>query len=533
MTKCLIKNFFKLFFYLLCLCFISIKSITQNIKIKKLPYLTINKNNSDLPLKKLSLPSHVYGSAFGLNYYYVNLYLGNEMKKQTYILDTGSNITTSPCQPYCTNCGKHLNSYHNVIDKSKIISCSDEKCGLVKSFCGKNNICSFNSSYSENSTLQGIYINELIRFGEDYNLKNGSFAPIGCTTSEDNLFFTQKADGIMGLANNENNFIFVLNKVGAIDNNIFGLCLAQKGGYLSIGDINTTFHKEEITYLNLQQNYFFFSLNMKNILIEDNKIKKYQPNKYSLIIDSGTTLTYFPEEIFNEIIENIISICNSYDNKKGCGEYEYNKDFGPCFSFESIEKMEDALYQYWPNFTFFLETYGYKWTPDEYLFNITNRMKIMGCMGFNAHNENIIKMGSTWMIGHEIIFDINNNKIGIAEAYCDKNNKEMNFIGIEKDYNEETFEFNNIEYISLFNYLNKEKFSYIINFIIIFLFIVCLAIVFIKFKRWKQNILFFFMKKENINKDNMIPIKYDINDSLLKNEKRNNDLSTVFLINKY
>ena len=77
----------------------------------------------------------------------------------------------------------------------------------------------------------------------------------------------------MGLANNENNFINVLYKVGAINSSIFGLCLAQKGGYFSIGDINKIFHKEEITYLKMESNYFFYSLNMNNIFINNKKFQ--------------------------------------------------------------------------------------------------------------------------------------------------------------------------------------------------------------------------------------------------------------------
>ena len=174
------------------------------------------------------------------------------MKKQTYILDTGSTITTAPCQPYCTKCGKHLNSYHNVENNSKIINCSDEKCRLVKSYCGNGNKCSFKTSYSEGSSLEGIYINELIRFGEDYNLKIGSYSPIGCTTSETHLFFTQKADGIMGLANTENNFIFILEKVGAINNSIFSLCFAQM------------FFNFKYIFLHLFEFIFFLKLILQN-----------------------------------------------------------------------------------------------------------------------------------------------------------------------------------------------------------------------------------------------------------------------------
>lgn len=527
-----LKKIPKILIYFLCLSIIYIQSIMQDVEIKKLPYLTINKNNNDLPLRKLSIPSNVYGSAFGLNYYYANLYLGNDMKKQTYILDTGSTITTSPCQPYCIKCGNHLNSYHNVEDNSKIISCSDQKCKLVKSFCGKGDKCSFKTSYSEGSTLEGIYINELIRFGEDYDIKNGSNAPIGCTTSENHLFFTQKADGIMGLANNENNFIYILSKVGAINNNIFGLCLAQIGGYFSIGEINKTFHREDITYLKMEKNSFFYSVKMNNIFINNLKISYYDKNKYSLIIDSGTTISYFPEEIFNEMVNKIHTICNSYENKNGCGIYEYDKDFGPCFSFESKEKMEEGIYYYWPNITFILEDYNYKWTPDEYFFNATNKMKIIGCMGFNKGNGRRFTMGSTWMIGHEIIFDRTNNKIGVVEANCDKNNnKTMNFIGIEKGYKEDMYE-NIPEKITLSDYIFNEKLLsfYIIISIILFLIIVYLVVVLIYFKRRKRNAwLWFIEKEENDGDNNLIPIRYDINDPYNKNEKNSNEFSTVFL----
>lgn len=40
-----------------------------------------------------------------------------------------------------------------------------------------------------------------------------------------------------------------------------------------------------------------------------------------------------------------------------------------------------------------------------------------------------------------------------------------------------------------------------------------------------------YIINENNNKDNMIPIKNDTYDSLFKSEKRNNDLSTIFLFN--
>ena len=526
-----LEHFFIIKFLFFYFCITDIQLITQDLQVVKLPYLSINNNNFELPLRKLSLPSNVYGSAFGLNYYYTNLYLGTEMKKQTYILDTGSTITTSPCKPYCKKCGKHLNSYHNVEDSSKIISCSNEKCKLVKSHCGNENKCSFKTSYSEGSSLEGIFINELIHFGEDYLSNEGHMAPIGCTTSETHLFLTQKADGIMGLANNEKNFISVMDKVGAIKENIFSLCLAQVGGYFSIGEINTTYHKEKISYFNMEKNSFFYSLNVNNIFVNNKKLEKFKTNKFSFIIDSGTTISYFPDEIFNEIVNNVKVICNSFEDKKGCGKYQYDKDFGPCFSFENTIKLENAIYHFWPNISFIFNDYIYKWTPDEYVFNDTNKDKVRGCMGFNLGGGRRFTLGSTWMIGHEIIFDRKNNKIGIAEANCDKNNnKSMNYIGIENGYTDEMID-NNYKNVSLLDYFFSENMLnfYIIVTIILLLIIIYLVIVLINFKRRKPNAWCWFMEMyENNERNDFLPIRYDINDTN-KDDKNNKEFSMVFL----
>jgi hypothetical protein len=185
------------------------------------------------------------------------------------------------------------------VDDNSDILCNDNKCKIVKSHCGIKNRCSFQTSYSEGSSLEGVFVNKLIRFGENYNLTEGKYAPIGCTTSETHLFLTQKADGIMGLANSEHNFISILNKVGALKSDVFGLCLAQMGGYFSMGEINTTYHKEKISYLKMERSSLFYSIGMIDIYVNNKKINSYKKSKYQIIIDSGTTISYFPKEVFN------------------------------------------------------------------------------------------------------------------------------------------------------------------------------------------------------------------------------------------
>ena len=73
---------------------------------------------------------------------------------------------------------------------------------------------------------------------------------------------------------------------------------------------------------------------------------------------------------------------------------------------------------------------------------------------------------------------------------------------------------------------------YIIVSIILLLIIIYLSIVLIYFKKRKRNAWLWFLDREDNDEDiNLIPIRYDINESSNKNEKNNKEFSTVFLTN--
>ena len=400
-------------------------TITSEIKIFSTPYISL-KNR----FRKMSTQD-IFGSAFKINYYYTNLYLGEKQKKQSYILDTGSSITTSTCKQTCQKCGKHINPYHNIKNMNNILTCNSKKCSMVTSQCEKNKKCTFSISYAEGSSLKGTYINELINFGKNYKKQKGIYAPIGCTSVETHLFLTQEADGIMGLSNNEKNFVDILYNLGGINNKIFGLCFGQLGGYFSIGNVEKKFHKEKIKFVEMKNNNKYFEVNINNITVNNIKIKNYDMSKFSNFLDSGTTLSFFPNVIYDEVISVFDSECKKFGYNK-CGKYEYVSDSGACYIFDNYTHLNNAIKNFWPTITFFINDYEFKWKPEYYFFNISEeKNRSEACIGFCKGGSWRFTFGSTWFIGHDIIFDRENKLIGFAEAECFQNLKINETNGLE------------------------------------------------------------------------------------------------------
>ena len=67
------------------------------------------------------------------NYYYTTLYIG-EKKKQTYLIDTSTNIFSSPCAP-CDICGKQKNNYLDKNNKNanNPLKCDSNICKIIPS----------------------------------------------------------------------------------------------------------------------------------------------------------------------------------------------------------------------------------------------------------------------------------------------------------------------------------------------------------------------------------------------------------------
>ena len=411
----------KLFFSIIFSIFlINVNSFIY--KVRSLSYLrkTLRILSSDN-----SFLHYINGDSHYLNYYYTTLYLGQNKTPQVYILDTGSSITTSPCDQ-CTNCGDHLNPKYHLENTSKIISCNDNKCKLASNSRCLDNKCSFRISYAEGSKLMGIYVNQDVFFETinlENNITNKSYSiPIGCTTTETHLFKTQLADGIMGLNNNDNSFVGMMYKLGIIQKNIFSLCFEHDGGYFSIGKIYDEFHyNNDIKYANLvNKNYGNYIINLKYLKIGDDKVEF----NGKAVIDSGTTMSYFPPMKFNEMMKIILDKCKK---SKKCGNLKRITNFGYCTAVKTEQDIFKIINEGWGNITFTFDDLEFIWNPKNYYYLYKPKdNEYYLCLGFDEDKRANILLGTTFMHGYDFIFDKEKHKIGIVEADCNRNIKNKN-----------------------------------------------------------------------------------------------------------
>ena len=422
------KNFFYIIFtYIL----INVNSLIYQVK----PLFHLKKS-----LRKLSPDNsflhYIQGDSYYLNYYYTSLYLGKNKTRQVYILDTGSSITTSPCS-LCESCGEHLDPKYPLESKEKILSCDDNKCKMASSSRCTNDKCSFNIGYAEGSRLSGLYVQQDVFF-ETINMENNITEksyniPIGCTTTETHLFKTQLADGIMGLNKNENSFVGVMHKLGIIQKNIFSLCFEHDGGYFSIGKIYDEYHySKNIQYTSIVTSAGNYMVKLKYLKIGEDKVDF----NGLAIIDSGTTMTYFPPQKFQEIMKIILSKC---EKSKKCGKLQKFKNFGYCTPIDTDEDIAQLVENGWGNLTFtFGENATFVWMPKHYhyIYRAKENDKFYLCLGFDEENRSTILLGTTFMHGCDFIFDNEKKRLGMIEANCNRKNEDEENDKDENNHNE-------------------------------------------------------------------------------------------------
>jgi hypothetical protein len=164
------------------------------------------------------------GNLTELMYYYVDVFLGSNRDKQALIVDTGSSVAAVRCKNYCRSCGdKHISPPFDLDSSASkyVLQCkADYLCKCTP----EEGRCYFEQKYGEGSMYKGFLVSDGLHFGERYHteLDKVKFT-FGCIEEETNMFYSQEADGILGMAR-ETTLPYIAERM-------FSLCLGKDGGY--------------------------------------------------------------------------------------------------------------------------------------------------------------------------------------------------------------------------------------------------------------------------------------------------------------
>lgn len=341
----------------------------------------------------------VYGNIDKYAYYFLDMLIGTPPQRVSVIVDTGSHIAAFPCAS-CKHCGNHIDP---AFDFAKSTSAAWVGCDSCKGSC-KSGHCSYSQSYTEGSSLSGWWFTDMVRIGDAQQRNPPVQAKLGCHQNENNLFYTQKANGILGIAPSSG-APTVLEELYRdrehVEKRVFALCLAEWGGRFVVGGWNASYHQGEIGWTPLTSKGTY-AVQLSSMSVGGTPLGSGINFKHT-IIDSGTTHVYMGSKPYRTLRAAIERYCDAHN---GCGATRK----GTCFT---VKKDLKAF----PDITVFFGTLSTVWQAKGYLNHKATSKN--WCYSFmdDGNNANTV-LGAAWMMHHEIIFDLRRDKVGIVQADC-------------------------------------------------------------------------------------------------------------------
>jgi len=362
--------------------------------------------------------ARLFGNLNQYAYYFTDIMVGMpNPQRVSVIIDTGSMMVGFPCTE-CVHCGDHLDPPFDTSDSmtSRWVGCTDgceEECVEDR--------CPYSVTYAEGSSIEGFQFRDFMKLGDSFSKNPPVRVQMGCHNREDNLFYTQKANGIMGLAPSTGKASqpTVLQEMfrdrDHVDTKVFSICLATWGGRLTVGGFNSSYHItkpffDPIQWVDMSATQFYFvrpeALSIVDFT-EGIEVTRGAAEFGVAIVDSGTTYTYLPSGVFTSLMSNLAKYCAEHD---GCGA---DQESDRCWR---LRNADDGPVGFPPLAFHFQDGVSVSWMPHNYLQQRDD--KALWCRAFMANSIFQTVIGISLMLHKDFIFDIARGRLGIADAQC-------------------------------------------------------------------------------------------------------------------
>lgn len=215
----------------------------------------------------------------------------------------------------------------------------------------------------------------------------------------------------MGMAAREESIPFILFNNNITSSKVFALCFRNNGGVMTLGGVDTSIHDSPISYIKLSINSKgFYVVKLREVLFRDptnnvttslDQTQSMFTDLKTVIIDSGTTDTYFPtisKETFTKLFLKITGL-------------HYSPGVSVFKAKDRMHLLPSIIYRFEDPNGHFIDV---ERPPSSYV-ETTND----GFLAFRIYiHSNGAVLGANWMNNLNIIFDVDRNHIGLADSKC-------------------------------------------------------------------------------------------------------------------
>mmetsp|Transcript_6990 Transcript_6990/g.10214 ORF Transcript_6990/g.10214 Transcript_6990/m.10214 type:complete len:478 (+) Transcript_6990:146-1579(+) len=392
----------------------------------------------------------------GYGTHFVDLWIGTPFQRQSVIVDTGSGVTAVPCKN-CVSCGSeyHTDPYFDEDASETFLEISCEECsvGHCMSHARK---CHLEVSYQEGSSWTAHEVTDITYLGGSHEFplesppKDTFQLRFGCQSRVTGLFKTQLEDGIMGMDLSETSFWQQAYAQGVLRNKAFSLCfsrqkvveiIASEAGVLTLGGNDPRLHSTSMVYADLVPHYSgYFQVHVKKIYlrsgggesvestsnsasIEHVDVTEKRLNKGGVIIDSGTTFTYLTEalaEPFNKIWKKLTG--NEWDVEQAVHLSDEELLAMPTILIQLKGWTSGIQDEIAPGLAAGVDPKNPNdiivTIPPTHYMEYSDKTRKYSPRVFFTEVEGGV-LGANFMMGHNILFDEENKRLGFAESTCE------------------------------------------------------------------------------------------------------------------
>ncbi|KAI3942360.1 hypothetical protein MKW92_040540 [Papaver armeniacum] len=351
-------------------------------------------------LAAIDVPIGGNGKLFGTGLYFTKLSIGSPPKDFLLHVDTGSDILwvncakCSPCRLTYTDDDPTLKLYDPTLSSTaRLVSCSSDFCteyrkGRRNSDCSSNKACEYGVGYGDGSKTTGYFVWDIIGLdvvsGNLQSRIGNAGVTFGCGVKQTGKF---NLDGLIGFGASSTSLISQLAASGNVRKK-FAHCLDGRngGGVFVIGDVV----QPALQTTPLVPNAPHYNVYMKSIQVGNSiqDISKFEAEAgKGTVVDSGTTLAYFPRAILDPLKQMILS---SQPNLTT----HLVEDFFECFYFD--KSIDDSF----PSVTFgFENSLQLSVYPRDYLIQRKNEEYCLGWQDSGILKSDLIILGGSSTIG--------------------------------------------------------------------------------------------------------------------------------------